>query len=183
MTRGDYRQRCPRGDTAAQKCKALEANERRSHSSERRDQCPTIPESYFVATLERIRPPKPRRNKDTLLETNGPIAHDTGLRSASRRNQNPHSCPQPLHSSWHTCHRACRLNPSGVRVERPSPYLCNKAPQLFRRPHKYEESFNYRNHRARWLLSCRISSRQRLRSTRNQTACFFPQHAEGRSYL
>jgi hypothetical protein len=34
--------------------------------------------------------------KDALLETNGPIAHGTGLRPASRGNPNTHCCPQPL---------------------------------------------------------------------------------------
>lgn len=54
---------------------------------------------WYLATLERIPPQKPRRNQDALYETTGPIAHGEGLRSASRGNPNPHRRPQPLYGS------------------------------------------------------------------------------------
>jgi hypothetical protein len=83
-------------------CRAVD--ERRSDCPKRSGQCAAISEPHLVATLERIPPPKPRRNEDALHETTWPIADGEGLLSAGCRNPRPHRRPKPLHGSWHTRH-------------------------------------------------------------------------------
>jgi hypothetical protein len=61
-----------------------------------------------------------KRNENALSEITGSIVHGAGLRKAGRGNPNPHRRPQPLHRSWHTCHRGSRLSPSGERGSSPS---------------------------------------------------------------
>ena len=73
--------------------------------------------------------PKSRRDQDALRETTGPEPHGTGLRSAGRGDPNPHRRAKPLHSSWHSDHRARRKVHPGKAEERSSPDLRNKAPK------------------------------------------------------
>ena len=56
----------------------------------------------------------PCRAVDALYKTTRPVADGEGLRKAGRRDPGSYLRPQPLHCSWHTSHRVCRLNPSGV---------------------------------------------------------------------
>ncbi|MFT5868200.1 MAG: hypothetical protein ACI8TF_000301 [Paracoccaceae bacterium] len=71
-----------------------------------------------------------KRNENALSEITGPIAHGAGLRKAGRGNPNPHRSPQPLHRSWHTCHRGSRLSPSGERGSSPSGRFAQQSPLL-----------------------------------------------------
>ena len=61
----------------------------------------------------------PCRAMNALYKTTRPVADGEGLRKAGRGNPSPHRCPQPLHRSWHTRHRASRLSPSGERGSPP----------------------------------------------------------------
>ncbi|PIL21315.1 hypothetical protein P775_04825 [Puniceibacterium antarcticum] len=54
------------GDTATQKCPAMEANHCRRHRQERRTPRIKISVSSTLAKLERIPPPELRRDKDAL---------------------------------------------------------------------------------------------------------------------
>ncbi len=67
----------------------------------------------LLATMERIPPPKPRRDEEALRETAGPATHGTGLRPPGRRPSGPHRRPERLHRARHPCHRALRISPSG----------------------------------------------------------------------
>jgi hypothetical protein len=75
-----------------------------------------------------------KRNENALSEISGSIAHGAGLRKAGRGNQNPHRRPQPLHRSWHTCHRGSRLSPSVKGEAHPQADLRNKAPRTVHLP-------------------------------------------------
>lgn len=76
-----------------------------------------IPLSWkgIVATLERIPPPKPRRDQDELHQASRPILDVERLRQAGRRNTGLYRRPKPLHRSWQTRHRGRRINPFGER--------------------------------------------------------------------
>ncbi|SLN56798.1 Transposase DDE domain protein [Falsiruegeria litorea R37] len=65
--------------------------------------------------MERIPPPKPRRNEDALCQTAGPAAHGAGLRPTGRRAPGPHRRPERLHRARHTRHGSCEISPSGER--------------------------------------------------------------------
>lgn len=75
----------------------------------------TLPRSHYLETLERIPPPKPRREQDALCETTGPIPDGSRLRPAGCGNPNPCRRPQSLHRSRHTRYTGCRISPSGGR--------------------------------------------------------------------
>jgi hypothetical protein len=74
-----------------------------------------IPRPCPVATMERIPPPKPRRNEDALYETAGSAAHGAGLRPPSRGASGPYRRAQPLYGARHTRHGSCGISPSGER--------------------------------------------------------------------
>ena len=74
-----------------------------------------IPRSCNLAKLERIPPPKPRRNKDARHETAGPTSHGAGLRPTDRGGPDPLRRHERLHCVWQTCHRNRGMNPSGER--------------------------------------------------------------------
>ena len=69
MSRGDSCSKGPGGNPTSQKRQTMEAHERRCHGAQRSGQCAAIPGPRPVATMERIPPPKPRRNQDALHET------------------------------------------------------------------------------------------------------------------
>ena len=61
--------------SAPQECEAVEVRHRRSHGPKRSPARREIPRPRALATMERISPPKPRRNEDALCETAGPAPH------------------------------------------------------------------------------------------------------------
>ena len=73
------------------------------------------PRPRALATMERIPPPKPRRDKDALYQVAGPAAHGTGLRPTGRRTPGPHRRPERLHRARNTRHGSCGISPSGER--------------------------------------------------------------------
>ena len=54
--------------------------------------------------MERLSPPKPRRNKDALCQTAGSVPHGAGLRPPGCRVPGPCGRPERLHRTWHTRH-------------------------------------------------------------------------------
>ena len=100
---------------AAQERPTPEAHECRGHRSQSGGRCIAIPGPRLVATMERIPPSQPRRNKNALCETDGTKPHGEGLRPAGRGDPNQDRRPQSLHRSWHTRHQARRIDPSGQR--------------------------------------------------------------------
>ena len=85
-----------------------------------------IPGPRALATMERIPPPKPRRDKDALCEVAGAAPYGAGLRPSARRTPGPHRRPERLHRPRHTRHGSCGIGPSGKGEPRPSPDLCNR---------------------------------------------------------
>ena len=65
--------------------------------------------------MERIPPPKPRREQNELYQASRPIPDVERLRPAGRRNPDPRRGAQPLHLSRHTRHGARRIGLSGER--------------------------------------------------------------------
>jgi hypothetical protein len=57
-----------------------------------------------LATMERLSPPEPRRDKDALRQTTGPTPGRPGLRPSGCRVPNPCGRPERLHSARHTRH-------------------------------------------------------------------------------
>ncbi len=115
MPRRDCRAECSCCHSASQECQAMEAYEQRGHRPEPSRGGVKIPGPHPVAAMEWLSPPKPRRDQDALCETTGPEPHGAGLRPAGRGDPHPHRRAKPLHSSWHPCHRARRISPSGER--------------------------------------------------------------------
>ena len=74
-----------------------------------------VPRSCPLGTMERIPPPKSRRNEDALPEAAGAEPHGTRLRSPGRGTPGPSRRAERLHRARHTCHRARRISASGVR--------------------------------------------------------------------
>src|SRR5690606_10178677 len=74
-----------------------------------------IPRSCSLATMERIPPPKPRRNEDALCETAGAAPHGAGLRPTGRGASGPYRRSERLHRARHPCHRARGISLSGER--------------------------------------------------------------------
>lgn len=85
--------------------------------------------SCSVATMERIPPPKPRRNEDALREAAGTTPYGKRLRPPGRGASGPYRRSERLHRARHPCHRARRISLSGKGEPRPSPDLCNRAVQ------------------------------------------------------
>src|SRR5690606_25389166 len=73
------------------------------------------PRPRDLATMERISPPKPRRDEDALREAAGPAAHGSGLRPSGRPAPGPHRRPERLHRARHTCHGSRGISLSGER--------------------------------------------------------------------
>src|SRR6056297_1216133 len=65
--------------------------------------------------MERIPPPKPRRDEDALREAVGAEPHGARLRSPGRRTPGPSRRAERLHRTRHTCHRARGISASGER--------------------------------------------------------------------
>ena len=74
-----------------------------------------IPRPRDLAKVERLPPPKPRRDEDALREAAGAEPHGTRLRSSGRRTPGPRRRAQWLHRPRHTCHRARGTSGSGER--------------------------------------------------------------------
>ncbi len=73
---------CP--PPAAQEREAMEDRHRRRNCPQRSAAGIQIPRARFVAAIERLSPPEPRRNENALSETLGPTPHGAGLRSPGR---------------------------------------------------------------------------------------------------
>ncbi len=86
-----------------------------------------IPWRGALTKVERIPPPKPRRDEDALRQTAWSERDGPRLRSPSRRDPNPCSHPQRLHCARHTRNCCPCINPSGKGEFRPQADLCNKA--------------------------------------------------------
>ena len=74
-----------------------------------------IPRPRALATMERIPPPKPRRNQDALCETAGSAPHGARLRPSGRRV--PGSCrrSERLHRARHLRHEGHGISLSADR--------------------------------------------------------------------
>ena len=70
----------------------------------------------------------PCQAMDALCETTRPIVDGAGLRKAGHRNPNPHRSPQSVYRSWHTCHQARRLSPSGGKGKHVFQPICATKP-------------------------------------------------------
>ena len=77
--------------------------------------------------MERLPPPKPRRNQDALRQAPGPAPVSTQLRPIGRRVPGPCRRPERLHRPGHAHHRGRGVGLSGEGELRPSPDLCNRA--------------------------------------------------------
>jgi hypothetical protein len=103
------------GNTATQKCSAMESNHRRCHREECCSARVKISGSGALAELRRLPPPEPRRNQDALHETTRPTPDGPGLRPPGRRGSGAHRDPELLHRPWHPRRKGSGVNPSGVR--------------------------------------------------------------------
>src|SRR5690606_37401148 len=65
--------------------------------------------------MERLSPPKPRRNEDALCETAGSAPHGAGLRPPGRGVPDPCRRPERLHRTRHTRNSSRGMTPSGER--------------------------------------------------------------------
>ena len=68
-----------------------------------------------LATMERIPPPKPRRNQDALCQAAGPAPHGAGLRPSGRGVPGPCRRPERLHRARHPRHGGRGISLSGER--------------------------------------------------------------------
>jgi len=114
---------------ALQECQTLEDRHRRRGRTKRSIAGIEIPGSCPLATMERLPPPKPRRNEDALCETAGAAPHGTGLRPTGHGASGPHRRSERLHCARHPCHRAGGISLSGKGEPRPLANLCNRAPR------------------------------------------------------
>ncbi len=76
------RTRRSRHHSAAQERQAVESCHRRCSRAQRGPAGVKIPRPCALATMERLPPPKPRRNQNALCETAGPAPNGEGLRSS-----------------------------------------------------------------------------------------------------
>lgn len=93
----------------------MEAFDRGGHRPERSPAHVEIPWPRNLAKMERLPPPKPRRDEDALREALGAEPHGTRLRSLGCRNPSPSRRAQRLHRARHTCHGAHGISVPGER--------------------------------------------------------------------
>ncbi len=105
---------------APTQCQAVEGGQPRRRGGERGPARREAPRPDHLAPMERIPPPKPRRDRDEPHEAARPDAHGTRLRTPDRRTPGPHRRPQSLYRDRHPRHAARR--PTFVR-ERGSPAI------------------------------------------------------------
>jgi len=115
MPQCDCRSRSRRHHPAAQEFAALEANHSGRNRAKRSREGLQISRTCLVAKVDRLSPPKPRRDENELRQTPRPRSHGARLRPAGCRAPSPDRGAQSLHRPWHTYHRARRISPSGER--------------------------------------------------------------------
>jgi hypothetical protein len=84
VPRRHRRTRRPSRDPAPQERQALEGDHGRRGRAQRSTSGIEIPRPFTLATMERISPPKPRRNENALRQTLGSTPHGAGLRPPGR---------------------------------------------------------------------------------------------------
>ncbi|SEN99510.1 hypothetical protein SAMN05216227_10381, partial [Pseudorhodobacter antarcticus] len=107
--------RCSRDHSAAQERQAMETRHSWRDRAERGPPRVETLRPDDMATMERLSPPKPRRNKDALCQTAGSAPYGAGLRPSGRGV--PSSCcrPERLHHSRHAHYRSRGISLSGDR--------------------------------------------------------------------
>ena len=106
--------RC-RDHPAPQERQTLEGRQPRSDRAQRGLARIETVGSDDLATMERLSPPKSRRDQDALRETAGPTPEREGLRPSGRRVPNPCGRPERLHCARHAHHRGRGISLSGER--------------------------------------------------------------------
>jgi len=101
---------------AAQERQAMEARHSRRDRAQRGLACIQTLRPDDLATMERLPPPKPRRNQDALRQTAGPASGRAGLRSSGRGVPGQGRHHERLHRPWRTRHRGRGISLSGDRV-------------------------------------------------------------------
>ena len=108
-----------------QERQALEARHRRGGSPTRSAHIEARREDH-LATMERLSPPKPRRDQDALRQAAGSAPVRTRLRPTGRGVPGPCRRPERLHRARYAHHGSRRIGLSG-KGTRPSADLCNRA--------------------------------------------------------
>ncbi len=85
------------------------------HRPERGPARVEIPRPRHLASLDRLSPPKPRRDEDALREAAGAKPQGARVRSSGRRTPDPRCRSERLHRARHTHHRTRRISASGER--------------------------------------------------------------------
>ena len=99
-----------------QKRQAVETDEPRRHSAQRSFASLKVPGTRYLATMERLSPPKPCRDQDELHQAAWSVFDGERLRSPGRGTTDPHCSVKRIHCAWRTRHSGRRVNPSGERV-------------------------------------------------------------------
>jgi hypothetical protein len=104
-----------RHHTTAQERQTLEANDGGSTGPQRSVADLEVSGPCAVEAMERISPPKPRRDENALRQTPGPTPRGARIRPSGGRIPNPDCRAQRLHRTGHTRHRGRGMSLSGER--------------------------------------------------------------------